>query len=155
MDDKRRVELICEVAERHAMTSWEVYQMVKLLVFGPEAVDNPVFDPIEELELQASRDHKRLAERPSIPEALSIWQRAHDVCLALAERQKDLAKRALWFAELAEREREMAALRERIAQVQPEALRSDGDGMTDEARLAMQRFRGFRAAVKRARVAGE
>jgi hypothetical protein len=146
MDDERRTELISEVAERHDMTSWEVWQMVKLVVFGPDAVDNPVFDPIEELELRASRDRKRLAERPSIPELLSIWQRAHDVCVALAERQTDPAKRALWFAQLADREREMKQLREWIARVQPKALRttnSVGDGMTEGSRLRMQCFRGF------------
>jgi hypothetical protein len=148
MDEARSVELISEVADRQDMTSWEVWQMVKLVVFGPEAVDNPVFDPIEELELRASRDLKRLAgaERPSIPELLSIWQHAHDVCVALAERQRDPAKRALWFAQLADREREMKQLREWIAQVQPKALRttnSVGDGMSEEGRLRMQCFRAF------------
>jgi len=64
------------------------------------------------MELQGWRDRKRLEEeRPSIPELLAIWQRSHDVCLALAERQRDPAKRAAWFAGLAEREAEMAALR--------------------------------------------
>ena len=146
MDDAQRADLLSEVAERHRMTCWEVYQMVRLVVFGPEAVDNPVYDPIEELELQYSRDCKRLEERPSILEALAIWQRAHDVCVALAERQRDPAKRAVWFAQLAEREAEMAALRERMGPVVP----APGEMSADAA----VRLRAFRANVKRYAKAG-
>jgi len=126
MDANRRAELIFEVAERHRMTTLEVVRMVRLAVYGPEGArkfdECGVYDPIEELELQAYRDHKRLEERPSISELMAIWQRSHDVCLVLAERQKDLVKRAAWFAQLGECEQEMAALRERLAQALAERV---------------------------------
>ena len=150
MDDNTRADLICEVADRHRITTWEVYQMIRLLCFGPNAVDNPVFDPIEELELQGLRDRRRLEERPPIPELLQIWQRSHDVCLALAERQRDPAKRAAWFAQLAECETRMEALRERLAQELPEALAEPDPEIDAEGELRMQAFRAFRAAARRA-----
>jgi len=152
MDDNTRADLICEVAKRHRVTTWEVYQMVRLMCFGPEAVDNPVFDPIEELELRGRRDRKRLLEdeRPSIPELLAIWQRSHDVCLALAEHQRDPAKRAAWFAQLAEQETRMEALREQLAQTLPEALAEPDDELSAEGELRMEGFRAFRAAARRA-----
>jgi hypothetical protein len=96
------------------------------------------------------RDRKRLEERPSIPELLAIWQRAHNVCAPLAERQTDPVKRAAWHAQLAEREAEMKQLRERLAQVLPEALNAEPDEpeLSEEGKLAMQRFRGFGQAVR-------
>jgi hypothetical protein len=108
------------------------------MCFGPDAVDNPVFDPIEELEYRARRDRKRLEERPSIPELLSIWQRSHDVYVAIVERQRDSTKRAEMFAKLAVREAEMTAIRERYAL--PEA---DDEMISEQGQLAMQRFRAF------------
>jgi hypothetical protein len=147
MDDNQRADLICEVAERHKITTWEVYQMTRLVVFGAEAVDNPVFDPIEEIELQARRDRKCLEEeRSTIPELLSIWQRSHDVYLARCKRQRDPAKRVMMFAKLAEREQEMAALRQRYALPDVEA----DEMISEQGQLAMQRFRAFRANAKRA-----
>src|SRR6516164_7189525 len=119
MDDNRRAELIFEVAERHRITTWEVVQMVRLMCFGPDAVDNPVFDPLEEIEYRARRDRKRLEERPSIPELLEIWQRSHDVYVMCTSRSLNASaiqpKRAEMFAKLAVREAEMEAIRERFA----------------------------------------
>jgi hypothetical protein len=124
MDANRRAELIFEVAERHQMTTLEVVRMVRLVCYGPEGArkfeECGVYDPIEELDLQSYRDQKRLKERPTIPELLEIWERSHDVCAALAERQTDLVKRAAWFAQLVECETQMSALRERLAQSLPE-----------------------------------
>jgi hypothetical protein len=151
MDDNQRADLLCEVAERHRITTWEAYQMVRLVVFGPDAVDNQVFDPVEELEYRAHRDRERLKERPSIQELIAIWQRSHDVCLAIAERQSNPTKRAAWFAQLAEREAEMAALRERLAQVLRDALDAEPeDEIFAEGELRMRAFRAFRANAKRA-----
>jgi hypothetical protein len=153
MDDARLDDLFYEVAERHRITTWELHQMIELMCFGPAAVDDQTFDPIEEIEYRAYHDRKRLEERPSIPELLSIWKGARDVCLSLAERQRDPTKRAAMFAKLAEREAEMKRLRERLAQTLPETLEAEfpdkiSEQLAEQGRLAMQRFRGFGKAVR-------
>ena len=71
----------------------------------------------------------------------------------MAERQRDPTKRAAMFAKLAEREAEMKQLRERLAQTLPETLNVEhpdkiSEQLAEQARLAMQRFRGFGQAVR-------
>jgi hypothetical protein len=132
MDDQTRRDKLLEVAHRHEITAWEVHQMVRLICFGPEAVDNPVYDPLEELPL----DRKRLEEEgATIPvgDLLAIWQRAHDAYAASCERQTDPTKRAEMLAKLVEREVEMAALRKRLGERE----------MSEEGKLRMRAFRGF------------
>jgi hypothetical protein len=89
MNDDERAEMLLDIARRHQTTAWEVYQMARLCVFGPDAVDNPVFDPRDELSFDLSCIEDLLAERPSIPELLTVWQHCHDVVVALIERQTD------------------------------------------------------------------
>jgi hypothetical protein len=153
MDDARMDDLFFEVAERHRITTWELHQMITLMCFGPAAVDDQAYNPIEEIEYRAYHDRKRLEERPTIPELLTIWKGARDVCAAMAERQRDPTKRAAMFAKLAEREAEMKQLRERLAQTLPETLNVEhpdkiSEQLAEQARLAMQRFRGFGQAVR-------
>jgi hypothetical protein len=116
----KRADLLLDLARQHRTTAWEVYQMARLCVFGPDAVDNPVFDPIEELHLDLARVEQLLAERPSIRELLEIWQHCHDVIAALAERQRDPVKRAKWLAALVEQEVRMAELRKRLPEYENE-----------------------------------
>jgi hypothetical protein len=116
----RRGELIFEVADRHQITAREVVRMVHLVCFGVEGArqieEVGLYDPISDLHLDLARVDQLLAERPSIPELLDLWQHCRDVCAALAERQTDLTKRAAMFAALVECEARMAALRERLVQ---------------------------------------
>jgi hypothetical protein len=128
----KRANLLLDLARQHQTTAWEVYQMARLCVFGPDAVDNPVFDPIEELDLDISSVEKLLDQRPSIPELLEIWQHCHDVVAALAERQRDPAKRAKWLAALVEQEVRMAGLRKRLPEY------ADEQGYADYAECFAQ-----------------
>jgi hypothetical protein len=112
--DARRREMLLDIAYRHNTTAWEVHQMMRLCVFGPDAVDNPMFDPREELEMGLYRVEELLAERPSIPELLTIYQSCHDVVVALIERQTDPDRRAKWTAALIEQEARMEGLRQRL-----------------------------------------
>jgi hypothetical protein len=84
------------------------------LCVRPDAVDNPMFDPREELEMGLYRVEELLAERPSIPELLTVYQHCHDVVVALIERQTDPDRRAKWTAALIEQEARMEGLRERL-----------------------------------------
>ena len=125
MTREQRDNAICELArkyeselkEKYYEATWMVWQMVRVAVFGPDAYDNPTFDPQEELELHAHRLQVALDERPTIPELLEIWQSAHDVFAALVERQKDLTKRAAMQVQLLACEAQMSALQERLIQV--------------------------------------
>jgi hypothetical protein len=126
MTDDDRAEMLLDIARRHQTTAWEVYQMARLCVFGPDAVDNPVFDPREEMRFDLARIEDLLDERPSIPELLSVWQHCHDVVVALIERQTNPDKRAKLVAALIEQEARMQAVRERLG-IDAQDMREETD----------------------------
>jgi hypothetical protein len=117
MTTDREAELICEVAERYAMSTLEVVRMVRLTVFGPLAdrmhEQCGIYEPGEDERLDVARIERRLAERPPIEEVIEIWHHCHEIFAWRCEREPDLAKRAAMFTALREAEQQMETLRER------------------------------------------
>ena len=120
MDDNRRADLICEVAERYAISTLEVVRMVRLVVHGPFGLrkfdECGIYEPGDDERADALRIAKRLAERPSISELMEIWRHCHEIYAWRCEREPDLAKRAAMFTALREAEQQMDAIRERARQ---------------------------------------
>jgi hypothetical protein len=139
-NDLARREKELEVARRHQITAWEVHHMVRLICFGPEAVDNPCYDLHEELALDRSRLEAKGSPIPE-PELIAIWRRGHTAWAAACERETDPAKRAEMLAKLTEREAAMAAIRKRFG-LTPE--------LSEEGKLRMRGFRGFAKMARRA-----
>jgi hypothetical protein len=111
--DLRQRELILEIARQHQLTAWAVYQMARLVCFGEEAVDNPAYDPFDEVRGQHWRDEEQLKGQPTISELMEIWQRNRDLFAATAERQTGPTRRAAMLRALAKRDAEMRAIQER------------------------------------------
>jgi len=96
MDQNRRANLICEVAERYGMTTLEVVRMVRLAVFGPLADQMyqqcGIYEPGDDERIDFARIERRLAERPPISELVEISHHVHEIYAWRCDREPDLAK---------------------------------------------------------------
>ena len=109
-----------DVSRHHGLTIAEVYRMVRVALFGVDALDDD-FDPLHEFEKRqddSERDGALLSLPLPIDEALAIWRRAHDGLRWLLENERNPTRRARLTAVLEEREATMRRLlmRRRLAE---------------------------------------
>jgi hypothetical protein len=108
------LEVFHELALRHRISFWELYQMLKLETLGPESLSPDYVDPLLELEKLRSHAHSdaRLLAQPDCPlaDAVAAWKRWWRYCELMAEHHPRAEVRAKYAAELAERESAMTAI---------------------------------------------
>jgi hypothetical protein len=108
------LEVFREVALRHGISFWELYQMLSLQTLGPESLSPDYVDPLRELEKLRSHAHSdaALLAQPgcSLADAVAAWKRAHRYFELMAEHHPNPLKRASYATELAAREAAMTAI---------------------------------------------
>lgn len=107
-----------ELTVKHWLTVGELYQMVAVAVWGPQALEEgfgktePWPEPRERIQ-EAKEDAAVLRLDPGQEELIAIWERAREGVRWVLARIDDPAQRVKIEAFLAEREARMARLLER------------------------------------------